>query len=88
MNEEEMTKKLVESIRAFAEPIDFDQLIKDGLLIQKGRSYYAPDIKALPDKVSKRIKEAVPTKNGLRVTFHKEKKSMKKLASKLGDYLD
>jgi hypothetical protein len=88
MDEEEMTKKLAESVQAFAEPIDFDKLLKDGLLIQKGRSYYAPDINALPEKVSKRIKEAVPTKNGLRVTFYKQHNSMQKLAERLKGYLD
>jgi hypothetical protein len=76
MDEKEMTKKLAESVQAFAEPIDFDKLLKDGLLIQKGKSYYAPDIKALPEKVANRIKEIVPTKNGLRVTFYKERRPM------------
>lgn len=88
MNEEEMIKKLAESVQAFAEPIDVDKLLKDGLLIQKGKSYYAPDIKALPEKVSKRIKEAMFTKNGFRITFYKERKSMRKLADQLRDYLD
>lgn len=88
IDKKEMTKKLAESVQAFAEPIDFDKLLKDGLLIQKGKSYYVPDIKALPEKVSKRIKEAVPTKNGLRITFYKERKSMQKLTAQLRDYLD
>lgn len=88
MNKEEMAKKLAESAQAFAEPIDFDKLLKDGLLIKNGRSYYAPNINALPEKVSARIKEVVPTKNGLRVTFYKEGNSMKKLAERLKGYLD
>ena len=88
MDKEEMTRKLAESAQAFAEPIDFDKLLKDGLLIQHGKSYYAPDINALPEKLAKRIKNATPTKNGLKVTFYKERKSMQKLAEQLSDYLE
>lgn len=83
-----MIKKIAESAQAFAEPIDFEKLIKEGILIIKGRSFYVQDIHHLPKKVSKRIKQAVPTKNGIRVTFHKESKKLKKLASQLSDYLD
>lgn len=87
MDEEEMTRKLAESAQAFAAPIDFAKLLNDGLLIQKGKSYYCPDLKVLPEQVAKRIKDATPTKNGLRLTFYKESKSMKKLAGQLSDYL-
>ena len=71
MNEEELAK----SAQAFAEPIDFEKLLEEGLLVKKGKSFYAPKIHALPENISMRIKEAVPTKNGLRVTFYKETKS-------------
>ncbi|MBO2613129.1 hypothetical protein [Shewanella algae] len=88
MDTEEMTKKLAESAQAFSEPIDFDALIKDGLLIQKGKSYYVPDLDALPEKIRKRVKTINPTKNGIKVTFYKERKSMQKIASQLSDYLE
>jgi hypothetical protein len=88
MDDEEMVKKLAKLAQAFSDPIDFDKLIEDGLLVKKGRSYYALDIHALPKNIGMRIKEAVPTKNGLRVTFYKESKSLKKLANKLSGYLD
>lgn len=88
MNDEEMIKKIAESAQAFAEPIDFEKLLKEGILTIKGRSYYVQDIHQLPQKVSKRIKQATPTKNGIRVTFHKESKRLKKIANQLSDYLD
>lgn len=88
MNDEEMAKEIAKSAQAFSEPIDFEKLIADGLLTRKGKSYYVSDLKVLPENVSKRIKQAVPTKNGLRVTFHKESKSLKKLANQLSRYLD
>jgi hypothetical protein len=88
MDNEEMAREIAKSAHAFAEPIDFDRLIKDGLLIKKGKSFYAPNLKDLPEIVSRRIKEIASTKNGFRVTFHKESKSLKKLASQLSDYLE
>ena len=87
MDDEEMAREIAKSAQAYAEPIDFDKLIKDGLLIKKGRSFYAPDLKTLPEKVSKRIKSAMLTKDGLRVTFHKESKALKKIAEQLSAYL-
>lgn len=88
MDNEEMAREIAKSAHAFAEPIDFDRLIKDGLLIKKGKSFYAPNLKALPETVSRRIKEIASTKNGFRVTFYKESKPLKKLASQLSDYLE
>jgi hypothetical protein len=88
MNDEEMAKEIAKAAQAFSEPIDFEKLIADGLLTRKGKSYYVPDLKALPENIAKRVKQVVPTKNGLRVTFHKESKSLKKLAGQLSGYLD
>ena len=85
MDGENMVKQLAEEVQAFTTPIDFDQLVRDGLLLKKGKSYYAPDINALPEMVCKRIKDITPTKNGLRVTFCKESKSLKKWTVKRCD---
>lgn len=87
MDNDKFIRDLAASAQAFAEPIDFDQLIKSGLLIRKGRSFYVTDLEALPEKVSKRIKEIAITKHGVRVSFYKESKSLKKLANQLGNYL-
>ncbi|MBL1271172.1 MAG: hypothetical protein COB25_001860 [Oceanospirillales bacterium] len=83
MIDKEMAEKFAQSVEAFSKPIDFDRLVKDGLLIQKGKSYYAPNLHALPEDVSQRIKSATPTKNGVKVTFYKESKSAAKLAHRL-----
>lgn len=83
MIDKEMAERIAQSAEAFSKPIDFDQLLKDGLLIQKGKSYYAPNLHALPEDVSQRIKRATPTKNGIKATFYKESKSVEKLARQL-----
>ena len=87
MDNEEI-KKLAEAAQIQAEPINFDQLLEDGVLIQKGKSYYVPDVKALPEKVMQRINSIANTKNGVKVTFSKETKYIQKLAKKLEGYLD
>lgn len=78
MNEEEMTREIAKSAHAFTVPIDFEKLINDGLLVKRGKSYYLTDTKLLPEIMSKRIKTVTPTQNGVRVTFYKESKSIKK----------
>jgi len=91
MNDEEvekMRKMLAKESHIMSTPIDFDQLIKDGLLKRIGKSYYVDNIHNLPENVSKRITSVSETKNGIRVTFSKETKSMKKLADKFEKYRD
>lgn len=88
MDTEQMAKEIAKSAQAFSGSIDFERLIVDGLLTKKGKSYYMTDLKSLPENIAKRIKQVVPTKNGLRVTFYKESKSLKKLANQLSEYLD
>lgn len=91
MNDEElkkMRKKLANEYHIMSIPIDFDQLIKDGLLKKIGKSYYTDSIHNLPENVSKRIISTSMTKNGIKVTFSKETKSMKKMADKLEKYRD
>jgi len=83
MNETKMTKNIIDSVNAFAEPIDFKKLIDDGVLILKGQSFYVKSLKDLPEKVAKRLKSAEPGRYGIQVVFYKETKSMKNLAGKL-----
>jgi len=87
MEEEEMVKKLAKAAHAFSIPLDYEKLISDGLLKKIGRSYYVENINLLPESVSARIKTATPTKNGIRVTFYKESKSLTKLSKKLQKHL-
>ena len=91
MNDEElkkMRKKLANEYHIMSIPIDFDQLIKDGLLKKIGKSYYTDHIHNLPENVCKRITSSSETKNGIKVTFSKETKSMEKIADKLEKYRD
>ncbi|MDO9478323.1 MAG: hypothetical protein Q7L07_16560 [Pseudohongiella sp.] len=37
MNEEEMIRNIMDSVNAFAEPIDFKQLTDDGILLRMSR---------------------------------------------------
>ena len=87
MKEDEMVKELAKAAHAFSIPIDFEKLISDRLLKKIGRSYYVENINLLPEPVSKRIKTATPTKNGIRVTFYKESKSLAKLSENLKKHL-
>jgi argonaute-like protein implicated in RNA metabolism and viral defense len=88
MDDDKIAQELIKTARAFANPIDFEQLINHKILTQIGRSYYIRDINLLPEDVRKRIKTIAQTKHGLRVSFHKESKSLKKLASQYSYLLE
>ena len=88
MNEEDLKKmitkeKIASEIIMHATPIDFDQLIKDGVIKQIGKSDYTDNMQKLPYHVAQKIKSVGETKNGLKLTFYKETKSIKKSAEKL-----
>lgn len=87
MFDKETIKKLAETAQALSVPIDFEALIKEGVLIKRGSSYYAPNIHALPKNVSVRIREVAKTKYGVRVTFSKESQKLKKIAKQFSEYL-
>ncbi len=79
---ERLQKMIAKEALILATPINFDQLIKDGLLKKIGKSYYVDNIHDLPENLSKRIISVNQTKNGTKVAFSKETKLMKKLADK------
>ncbi|MGO9374667.1 MAG: hypothetical protein ACLQBD_21565 [Syntrophobacteraceae bacterium] len=83
MDYDGMIKEVRKVAQSFAEPINFQKLIEDGVLTKKGRSYYVRDMNLLPENVGQRIKTITSTRNGQRVTFYKESKSLKKVADKL-----
>ena len=78
--DKDTVQKLARSAEAHSKQIDFEQLLEDGLLVQKGKSYYAPNIHALPDDVAMRIKSATLKNKGTKVTFSKASTSAEKLA--------
>jgi len=87
--DDEMMKKIAETARHFSEPLDLQKLIDDGLIIQKGKSYYlncSPD--QLPEAASRRINSIESNKNGVKVTFSKDTKSSINAARKLSGYTE
>tara|TARA_R110001592_G_scaffold254129_3_gene517497 strand:+ start:43553 stop:43819 length:267 start_codon:yes stop_codon:yes gene_type:complete len=88
MDKDELAEMVAVTAQALSEPIDFDSLLEQGLLEKRGRSYYVPDIGALPENVAKRINSTTTTKNGIRVTFSKERKSTIKLAAQLKHHIE
>ena len=88
MDKDELARMGAVTAQALSEPIDFDSLLEQGLLEKKGRSYYVPDIGALPENVAKRVNSTTTTKNGIRVTFSKERKSMTKLAAQMKRHIE
>ena len=79
---EKLQKLLANESHILSIPIDYEKLINDCLLKKIGKSYYVDNIHDLPENISKRITSVSVTKNGTKVTFSKETKSMKKLADK------
>lgn len=75
-----LAKAVANEAHILSTPIDFDQLIKDGLIKKIGNSYYTENVRALPDNVAKKIKSVTSTKNGMKLTFYKETKAIIKLA--------
>ena len=69
----DVDKKIIEHIAksrmALSEPLDMHQLVSDGVLIRKGKSYYIGKKGPLPESVSQRIRSLATTKNGVKVTF-------------------
>ncbi|EGR1755050.1 hypothetical protein ACWO0M_004659 [Vibrio parahaemolyticus] len=54
-----------------AKPINFEELVASGALIQKGKSYYLGNKDLLPKNVSRKIKSMEQNRNGIKVTFRK-----------------
>ena len=86
--DKETMKSLAETAKALSEPLDIEKLINDGVIIQKGKSYYIKDMAAMLEHVSKKIKSITPTRNGAKVIFYKETKSIKKIANDLSGFLE
>jgi hypothetical protein len=68
-----------------AEPIDFNQLIRDGVLQKSGAWYKVLDYKRLPKHASNKIRAAELNSDGTvaKVKFSKVTKSFQKLADRV-----
>jgi hypothetical protein len=67
--------ELRQSIVELATPIDFDQLIEDGILEKDGAWYKIRDPKSLPKHASMKIKSIQTGPKGTRVKFRPVTKS-------------
>lgn len=76
-------KEFSKLVECAATPVDFDKLIREGLLRKIGKSYYTDNVAALPETVRMRVIGVAETKNGHRLTFSRERKGMKNLSEKL-----
>lgn len=77
----EMRKTFAKQTKILATPIDFEGLIK-----KVGKSYYTDNIHTLPKEVTYKIKELSNDRHGLKLTFYKETKSIKKVAKDFEQY--
>lgn len=83
-----MAKMIANEAYALATPIDFEQLLRTGVLKKIGKAYYADNIRNLPERVSKKISSVEQTKKGTKLTFYGEIKSVKKIAEDLKKWRD
>lgn len=74
MDRAELRKLLVESVRLLAAPIDFEALVRDGVLEPVGKGYRVLDFNRLPEQARKRMRSMTQRKDGsLIVQFSKAK---------------
>ena len=79
-------EKLLELLKMAATPIDFDQLIADGVLRRHGAKYELLDLARLPEHARHKIciiASSRKTPNPV-VSFHKPSKQTVRQAKKLG----
>lgn len=72
-----------QGIFEIAIPIDFDQLINDGVLVKEGAWYRVLDMNRLPKHASMKIKTIESGPKGVRLKFYPVTKSTMRLAEKL-----
>jgi hypothetical protein len=79
-------KTLVKLIEMAATPIDFDQLIADGVLRRHGGKYELLDLARLPEHARRKIRIVTTSRKTARpvIAFHKPSKQMVRQAKKMG----
>ena len=76
-------EEVKEGILELAKPIDFEQLIRDGVLEKDGAWYKVLDFKNLPKHASRKLKTIETGPKGTRVKFYPVTKATLKLAERL-----
>ncbi len=74
---------VIRKVELLAQPIDFDQLVADGVLRRKGSRYLVLDMDRLPEAASFQMRSMEQTKEGVVVRFAKTNKQAAKLLRKL-----
>lgn len=74
---------VIRKLEYLAQPVDFDQLVADGVLRRKGSGYLVLDMDRLPKAASCQMRSMKQTKEGVVVRFAKTTKQAAKLLRKL-----
>lgn len=77
-------EELRQNVIELATPIDFEQLIRDGILEKDGAWYKVHNFKRLPRHASIKVKTMETGPKGLRVKFRPITKSTLKLLKQIG----
>ena len=71
-------QKLIEELAAetqkLAEPVDFVDLEKKGVLVKAGAWYRVPDFRKLPENVTTKVREIAQDSKGVKVKLYKATK--------------
>ena len=74
--------ELWQALEDAAKPIDFDALIAEGIIEKDGAWYKVPNMKALPQHASRKIKTIKTGPKGIRVQFRAPTKGAARLLRK------
>jgi hypothetical protein len=79
-------RTLLELLNIAATPIDFDQLIADGVLRKHGAKYELLDLARLPEHARLKIRIVAASRKTPNpvISFHKPSKRVTRLAKKMG----
>ncbi|HBY00540.1 MAG TPA: hypothetical protein DEG93_09310 [Gammaproteobacteria bacterium] len=66
--------ELLSHLKELAEPIDFEALENDGLIVKDGAWYRVPNQDALPSHAAKKIDITAADSKGIKVKFKSHKK--------------
>jgi len=74
---------MIQVAKELATPIDFNQLIADGILIKSGAWYEVTDWKRLPPHANRQVREVKTSDGKMLVKFTNRTKSAQKLYKKM-----
>lgn len=81
-------EKFALSCRLLAQPVDYADLQKQGIITKAGAQYIVHDLHSLPAHAREKIDVVGTSKKGLIVKFRKASKSAGKLARRFGKQIE